>query len=357
MLKYFILFTVFAASIIISQEKIPLEKVFEDDEYQFVSVAVSKEGRIFIGYPRWNDKHNYSVIELLKDGTVKPYPDAGWNSWQLGEDGRNKWVCTQPVYIDDENYLWVVDPASPKMKGVYNNSHKAVKFNLAGNTIERIYYFEGIADSDSYLNDIRVDNSEGFAYITNSSTGGIVVLNLATGEGREVLKQHRSTLADSSYVFEVDGKRLLDSAGSVRMNSDGIAISPDESVLYFKPLTDDHLYKVETSYLRTAAPEVIAANTNYLGRVSTTDGMIMDKSGNLYLGDIETNTIYQYNPATGQKTPLILNNPLLSWPDTYSISTDGYMYVTCSHIHQMPKYNNGVDLRTTPYTLYRFKLP
>jgi sugar lactone lactonase YvrE len=338
-------------------QSILFESVYQDNEYQFVSVTVSKTGRMFVGYPYWSEKHKYSVVEVFADGSVKPFPDENWNSWQIGESGKEKWVCAQAVYIDKEDNLWIVDPASPFMKGVADNSNKVMKYNLNNNTIEKIYYCSGFTGSDSYLNDLRVDNSQQYGYLTNSSTGGIVVLNLATGEGREVLKNHRSVMADTTYEFVVEGKQLADSNGPVRMNSDGIEISNDGSKLYYKPLTDNHLYYIETSYLRTGTPEEIASQVHYLGRVSTTDGMIIDKNGNLYLGDIEKFTLYRYNPETSKITTIIPSHPSLSWPDTYSITDDGWMYFTTSHIHLMPKYNNGIDRRTMPFTVYRFKLP
>ncbi|SFF13618.1 hypothetical protein [Spirosoma endophyticum] len=88
-----------------------LEEVFSDDTYQLTGVAVSKDGRLFSCYPLWPGPHQYSVVEILPDNGVKPYPDELWNSWQEGDNGKNKWVCVQAVYVDQENNLWVVDPA------------------------------------------------------------------------------------------------------------------------------------------------------------------------------------------------------------------------------------------------------
>jgi sugar lactone lactonase YvrE len=358
-IKLFLLFALlnlFTFSISYAQNP-SLETVYEDNEYQFVSVAVSKSGRMFVVYPYWSEKHKYSVVEVFADGSVKPFPDETWNSWNYGGDGKSKWVCAQAVYIDDADNLWIVDPASPFMKGVVESANKVMKYNLKTNMIERVYDCSGFTSTKSYINDIRIDNDEQYGYLTNSNEGGIVVLNLQTGEGKEVLKGHRSVMSDTSYQFVVEGKQLTDSNGVVRINSDGIELSSDGTWLYFKPLTDDHLYRVETSYLRGNNQSDITSNVHYLGRISTTDGMIKDKNDNLYLGDIEKFTLYRYNPATGSKTAIITSNPQLSWPDTYSVTDDGWMYLTVSHIHLQPKYNNGADLRKSPYAVFRFRLP
>ena len=53
---------------------------------------------------------------------------------------------------------------------------------------------------------------------------------------------------------------------------------------------------------------------------------------------------------------LIVDDRLI-WPDSYSVSTDGYLYISCSQIHKQPEYNNGENKRESPYTIYKLKLP
>ncbi len=149
-----------------------LQEVFKDDTYQLTGVAVSREGRLFTNYPLWSDIYRYALVEALPDGSVKPYPNEKMNSWKDGDDGRDKWVCVQAVYIDDLDTMWVVDPASPLMEQVYQHSHKLVKINLQTNAVERIYFFEGITGDKSYINDVRVDTERQIAYLTNSNEGG-----------------------------------------------------------------------------------------------------------------------------------------------------------------------------------------
>lgn len=335
-----------------------LQVIFQDPNQQFVGVAVSKTGRTFINYPYWSAQPKYSVAEIMEDGTLKPYPDEKWNTWKEGEYGLNKWVCVQSVYVDDENKLWVVDAASPMMKGVYEKSSKVVKIDLTSNTVDRIYSFENITGPTAYLNDIRVNTKEGYAYLTNSSEGSIVVLSLQTGIGYEVLKYHKSTLADSSYVLSISGKPVYDEHNThLRINSDGIALSKDGAWLFYKPLTDNHLYKISTYDLKNVANSNgdLSANVNYVGSISTTDGMITDREGNLYLGDLENSRIIKYDPVNNTRSVVVSDERLL-WPDSYAISEDNELYITTSQIHLMPKYNNGIDMRKTPYKLFKISL-
>lgn len=286
-----------------------------------------------------------------------PYPNADMNSWKPGDNGDNKWVCVQAVYIDDANTMWVLDPAAPKMGDVYQNSYKLVKIDLSSNTIQRTYKFTGIADSKSYINDIRVDTLRQFAYCTNSSEGGIVVVDLNAGTGRQVLMNHYSVKSDPTYTFIIDGKELRKNGQPAKFNSDGIALSPGRDYLYYKSITDDKLYRIKTEYLRNAAltDSYLQSKVEDLGRFSSTDGMIFDKKGNLYLGDVQNYRIIRISPDLKMTT--LIQDSRLIWPDSYSISDDGFLYISCSQINKQPDYNEGVNKRTSPYTIYRMKLP
>ncbi|SHG17074.1 Major royal jelly protein, partial [Chryseobacterium arachidis] len=302
----------------ISTEKnAQLEEAFSDSTYQLTGVAVAKDNRVFVNYPYWLDTHSYSVVEV-KDGKPVPYPDAEWNSFKKGEDGQNKFVTVQSVVTDDKGFLWVVDAAGIGLGKVYQHSSKVVKINLANNKIEKIYRFpENVVSEDVYINDIRVDNENGFAYLSNSNTGGIVVLNINTGESRLVLANSSSMKSDPNYHFSPLGTELKKGDGSLlKVNSDGIALTPDNQYLYYKPLTDNRLYRIKTDLLRDFKTNEAVLNKSVedLGKFITTDGMIFDKKGNLYLGDLEKNSIVKITPDLKMQT-IVKDDEKLIWPD------------------------------------------
>ena len=335
----------------------PLESVFQDPKYQLTGIAVSRGGRVFLTYPRWDQaNHLYDVVEVLPDGKTKPYPNEEWNSWKPGEKGHNKWVCAQAVWTDDEGFLWVVDPASPEFAGVVDGSNKLVKIDLNANSIARVYPLNSVADEQSYANDVRIDTKRQVAYLTNSSQGGIIIVDLKSGKVRQVLQDSPAVKSDENYKMSVDGRPLMGPNGPARINSDGLTLTQDEAWLYFKPLTDAKLYRVKTDDLLNEAltPTELAAKVEDLGTFCTTDGMIRDRKGNIYLGDIEKNSIVRLGPDLKLET--IIQDKRLSWPDSYAISDDGVLYITCSQIQKLPRFNNGKDTRTTPYSVYRLKI-
>jgi len=335
----------------------PLEQVFGDPTYQLTGVAVSAKGRVFTNYPVWSPVHKYCLVEVLPGGKVKPYPNEAMNSWKTGDDGAKKWVSVQAVYVDDQDKLWVVDPAAPFFGDVYQDSNKLVRINLATNKIEHAYFFKGVTDKGSYINDVRVDTKRQFAYMTNSSEGGIVVVDLKSGKSRQLLKGSKVVTSDPAYHFTIDGRELAAGGKPLKVNSDGIALSPDREWLYFKPLTDDKLYRVKTADLRDAklTDAELVQRVSDLGHFTITDGMEFDRKGNLYFGDIEHNSIVKITPDLQKST--VLEDERLIWPDSYAVSHDGrYLYISTSEVQTAPPFNGGVDKRKLPYGLFRLKI-
>ncbi len=222
-------------------------------------------------------------------------------------------------------------------------------------TEQKTIQFDSLISDTAYLNDVRVDPTRQFAYITNSKEGGIVVVNLATGQMRQVLQGHYSTRSDPSYTFIIDGKELRKNGMPVKINSDGIALTPDNDWLYYKPTTDDKLYRIRTEYLRDFSNNSLGDKVEDLGHKCASDGMIFDDAGNLYLTDIQNYRIVRIMPSANHSMSTVVQDERLIWPDSYTIS-GGYLYVTCSQINKQPDYNEGVNKRTTPYAVYRVKL-
>lgn len=355
MKKFFVAVSIFTALNAFAQDK--LQTVYSDNTYQFTGVAISAHNRLFVTYPRWSGPYRYAVIEVLPGGKIRPYPDAAMNAWKPGEDGKDKWVCVQTAYIDNDDHLYIVDAAAPNLGKVVGNAAKVVKFDLATNKIVRVYRFGGTIDNSCYLNDIRIDTRTQMAYLTNSGTGGIIVLDLKTGRSRQVLQAHKSVHPDPNAKFIIDGHQLKKQGQPVAFQSDGIALSRDGKYLYYKTIGDERLWRVPTAALNNAGltAQQLAGQVQDLGNIAYTDGMEFDYKGNLYLGDPTTYSLVQVTPDLKPHT--WIKDDRLIWPDTYSVSKDGYIYVSTSQINKQPDYNNGVNKRTSPYRIYKLKLP
>ena len=235
-----------------------LEAVASFPKQQVTGVAVSKEGRIFVNFPFWSDDHTISVAEVMKDGSLKPFPDESWQS----KDGHpsRRWVCVQSVYVDDSNTLWILDPAAPKMEAVVKGGAKLVKVDLATNeVVQNIPFPDASLPEKSYLNDVRVDTKKEFAYLTESGVGALFTVDLKNGKVRRLLAEHPAAKAEPEVELIVDGIKLVDpkTGQTPQIHADGIALEKDGEHMYFHALTGRTLYRIKTEYLRDEklAPE------------------------------------------------------------------------------------------------------
>lgn len=321
---------------------------------QVTGVGVSqKSGRVFVNFPDWSDDHTISVAEIV-DGQPRPFPNEEWN--QRG-DAATHFVCVQSVVVDDREQLWILDPAAPKMKQIVKGGPKLAKVDLATNkVVQTIPFGEDVAPQKSYLNDVRIDNTNNVAYMTDSGKGAIVVVDLQTGKARRLLDGAKSTAAEKEVKLKVDGRDLYDAdkKSAPQIQSDGIAFDASNGYLYYHALTGHTLYRIKTDYLRDAkiSAHDLATHVENMGPTPAPDGMLEAPKGEIILTAIEQNGLVRFDPGT-KKTETIIEDKRLSWPDTLSWGPNGSLYVTASQIQNMPRFNNGRSARTEPYRLFK----
>jgi len=343
-----------------ANQEASLEVVAEFPKLQVTGIAVSrKSGRIFVNFPDWSDDHSLSVAELMKDGSLKPYPNREWNVQEGAPEKRL--VCVQSVSIDDADTLWILDPASPKMNGVLKGGAKLLQVNLQTNEVERTILFpDEVAPEKSYLNDVRVDIAKGFAFITESAIGSLIVVDLKTGKSRRLLVDAPVTKKEMGMKLVVDGILVLDpkTHTTPAMNVDGLALDLINSTVYFHALAGHLLYKITENALTdpNLAPQALSENVIKVGETPPPDGMLADSSGHIYLTDLEHNAIVRWDIAEHQ-WGTVIQDDRLQWPDSMSWGPGGYLYVTTSQIHRTARFNHGVTKLKGSYGVYRIQLP
>jgi sugar lactone lactonase YvrE len=343
-------------------------------------VSVSQRGRIFVNFPRWGDDVPATVVEL-RDGASAggagsaerrevPYPDQQWNS-PSGHDDEHAFVSVQSVVVDPADRLWVLDTGSPKFQRTRPGGPKLVRIDLDTDTVTQVITFPAeVALATTYLNDVRFDlrrGTAGVAYITDSSDSGpngIIVVDLATGESWRRLHDHPSTKAEPLHAFQpvVEGQPLLERpvdgpAKPIGIGCDGIAISLDGSRLFYCPLASRRWYSVATDALadRSVSDDQVAATVVDEGdKGGGSDGLESDDAGRIYLTSYEHNAVLRRVPGGGYET--VVYDPQLLWPDTMSVATDGYLYLTANQLHRQSNFQHGRDLRRRPYALFRTRI-
>jgi sugar lactone lactonase YvrE len=335
-----------------------LHEVASFPDQQVTGIGVStKSGRIFVNFPYWSDEHSISVAEIV-NGQPNAFPNEDWNKWQTGNDkAGSHFICVQSVVVDDQDNLWVLDPAAPKMQEIVKGGPKLVKIDLRTNqVVQTIPFGDDIAPNKSYLNDVRIDTRSGIAFITDSGKGAIIVVDLRSGKARRLLDGHPSTQPEKGFRLVVDGKELIDEQKKAppQIASDGIALDAKNGYLYYHALTAHKLYRVKTTYLidENLSEKDLASKVENVGRTPAPDGMLEAPDGSLYLTDLEHNAVVHWDPASKHVEQAIADKRL-TWPDTLSWGPDGELYVTASQIENMPRFNNGKSTRTEPYKLWK----
>lgn len=323
-------------------QEIPKSKltVFAESDHQWTGIAVSRNNRMFVNFPRWSADTPVAVAEII-NGKVVPFPDTNWNKYE--SDQPDHFTCVQSVFVDNENQLWVLDTGYQleldKTKG-----GKLFVFDLQKNTLKASYDFpiEKITDK-SYLNDFRIDEINHKVYLTDSRLGGIVVLDMLTKDVRRVLAHHPSTLAEVPEII-IEGIQR-----KKQVHSDGIELDKERKYLYYCSLTGENLYRVPVKYISNPKYDdaFLGSKVEKFAKTGANDGIAFDAKGNLYLSSLEQNGISVVNKNGVFKT--IITDPLIQWPDSLAFGNKGVLYFTTSLIH-LPK-----DKRPT-YKVFRLDL-
>lgn len=334
-----------------------IEKVASFD-HQVTGVAVSEDGRIFVNFPRWFEDAPVSLAELSKDGKIRPYPDAEWNSYRNAapKEPGTHFVCVQAETADGKGHLWVVDPAAPATGFIVPGGPKLVEIDLKTDKVIDRYAFGGdVAPQGSYLNDVRLSPDGRYAYMTDSGAqGALVVLDLQTRRARRVLDGASPTQVDKDVEVVIDGKKIQTADGrGVEFAADSISLDPKGEFLYFQPLTGKTLYRIPTAALQdaTLAPDQVAAKVETVSASEPNDGLWQDRSGKLYFTAVQKGAIETGEPGAKERHTLV-KDPRLVWPDTFAEGPDATLYVTNSAIQNSPRYNpHGWTQRT--FNLWR----
>jgi sugar lactone lactonase YvrE len=333
-------------------------------------VTVSHKGRIFVNFPKWGDDVSFTVAEIRK-GEMVAYPDESINQTNPADQAAAL-VSVQSVVVDPVDRLWILDTGSPLFQPTKYGGPKLVCVDLKTDQVsKKILFPQDVALPTTYLNDIRFDlrrGSEGMAFITDSAQkgpNGIIVVDLASEQSWRRLHDHHSVKPEELQTFLpiVEGRPFLERQpdGSVKhgasMGSDGIAINADGTRLYYCPLGSRKLYSVDTNALSDQSlkeQEVGATVIDEGDRGGASDGLESDSAGNIYSTNYEHNAILRRSPDKRWET--LTHDPRLLWPDTLSLATDGYLYVTANQLHRQARFHKGKDLRRKPYSLFRIRI-
>lgn len=312
------------------------------------NIAVSAGGRVFVSlHPEARPR--YKVVELV-DGAMQPWPSE---AFQGGAEPR-AFRDVLSLRIDRQQRLWALDTG---MHGIHPG--RLLAFSLKGEVVHEFEFPRAIAGLGSHLNDFQVSPDGKFVYIAEASffakTPALIVYDVAAKSARRVLELHPSVTAEK-YTPVVQGRRMV-ALGlvSIRPGVDSIALDHAGEWLYFAPVTNLSLYRVRTADLRNEklGASELAGKVETFADKTMSDGITIDSDGTLYLTDPEHSAIVALRQDKSLQT--LVKDNILRWPDGFSWGPDGWLYVTCSALHQIIGSPPWTFDDHAPYQVYRFK--
>ena len=314
------------------------------------NIAVSKTGRVFFTFHPEGDPPIH-VAELV-DGKPVPYPNA-----ELQKSGASPHFQTPlALRIDRQERLWILDYGRYGIGG----QPRILAFDLKSNRLFDSYDFpSSVAGFLSMVNDFQVDPAGKYVYIAETSLFGrrpaLIVYDVARHSSRRVLERHPSVMP-KDYLINAAGRDMsIFGFVTLKIGVDSIALDDQGRWLYYAPVSDDRMYRVATKDLNDSSLDgrALGEKVEIWGRKTLSDGITMDVDDDIYISDMEHSAILQLRPD--HKLVTLLKDPRLRWPDGFSFGPDGWLYVTCSALHQVILESRGEIRDHAPYQIFRFK--
>ncbi|MDR6879732.1 L-dopachrome tautomerase-related protein [Bacillus sp. 3255] len=308
-------------------------------------VKIDHHGQYYVSVPRWVSGIPATMNRIVsKDG--KPLLDA-FPSWEWNEEGQADALQSVLGYeIDEHNRMWLLDQGKIAYQPSPEGSQKLVIWDLNANKLlDSIVIPDAIAPyQTSFLNDLVVDNRNGFVYITDSGCGdpkrplrgGIIVYNMRTRTFRRVLDRQDSTQDFPGFHFQIDYKPVYKKV-PLRIGADGIALSADRSTLFYCQVSGRNLYAIHTGLLRNeqVPAEQLNASVQVLGsKGTTTDGMHADNSGNLFYTMLEGKGVGFFD-ARDRSFHKFVSDDRMLWVDGVAFDQKGSIIFNSNRLHEM----------------------
>jgi Gluconolactonase len=333
-------------------------EVFATVEQSVGNIAFTSQGDlVYSHHPFFNPK--FRVVKYnAQTKTTMPFPNEEWNTPRQTDDHYLSNVLG--IRNDEDGIVWMLDmgqrdPVTPKIVG----------WNTVTNQLERIYYLpETAVVPTSQPNDMVVDTrhkvfviaDEGIGNGGDGSTAALIVVDMKTGKTRRLLEGTRTTLPENLPTM-INGKSLAVNGKNLLVGADGITADRNFEWLYYAPLNGSKIYRVKLDDLlneNLSESELDKRIETYSDKPNN-GGLSIDHDGNLYLTAMESNSVAVIL-AKDKSVHNIVTDENLLWPDGVSYNqVDGYMYVSAAQVHLGAVFNNGKNLATAPFYIFRFK--
>lgn len=285
------------------------------------------------------------VAKLNDEASLVPYAEAAELNSVLG------------LQADAQGIVWLLDNA---MRG--GSSRRLVGWHDKEQRVVHDIDLSSVTNEHSFLNDLAVDAERQVIYIADPAQGesaAIIIVDVAAGTSRRRLQGNVSVTAeDLDLIIDSVPVSIRIDEGTVirpRVGINPIALDYNNEWLYYGPMHGLSLYRIKTVDLRNAdlTQAQLAARVQRWSDKPISDGITIDKAGNIYLGDLANNAIGVITPD--REYEQLWRDPILSWVDAFSFGPDGMLYSVINQLHRSAILNSGKNVTKPPYLVVRFE--
>lgn len=333
-------------------------KVFATVDQAVGNITFTNAGDlVYSQHPFFNPITRVMFMDA-KTKEVKPFPNEAWNTTRATDDNYLSNVLG--IRNDENGIVWMLDmgqrnPVTPKIVG----------WNTKINQLERIYYLpNSVVPKTAQPNDMVVDTKHGYFIIADEGIGNggdgskaaFILVDMKTGKARRILEGTRTTLPEQNPTI-INGKHLAVNGRDLLVGNDGITADANFDWIYYGPLNGTKMYRIKAVDLlnESLSEEVLDTKIETYSEKPNNGGLSIDKAGNLYLTALETNSVAVVL-AKDKSVKTITKDKNMVWPDGVSYNhVDGYIYVSAAQVNKGAVFNEGKDLSTKPFYIFRFK--
>jgi hypothetical protein len=265
---------------------------------------------ILAPYPSW-DMQTAGVYGQLQNCQSMTLDSVG-NMYVIEVGRRNFFESDTSLTVNGPPGVWIINTETSEVKSKY------------------LFPSSVASPTDSFVNDIVLDESKSMAYLTDAwGDGGLIAFDYKRSISRRY--SGSSTMRDPTYVMFINGVNYGTETFTTPV--DGIAITDDGSAIFYSPVQGNTLYRLPTSVLRdfNSSSEAISAAVDVIpGDKGTSDGL-MYWNGVLYYGSLAFSTYYALK-INSKSTPNVSVSAVPVWPDPVNmrwVRFSSLLYLSC----------------------------
>lgn len=312
------------------------------------NVAVSHEGRIFASVHPLR-KGPVQLMEVLGDNQYEPFPSPSWN--KRPGTGRNVIHSPLGVVVDDNNWLWVIDGGNVLMQA---KQPKLLAFDVKTRKLMFRYDFPTrIAPVGSFLQDLVVDVKNQMVYLADVGGQGIEPAIVALNYGSNTAIRFEDSRMKAENIDLILNKKSQNFLGKpARVGVNPITLSANGERLFFGSLSGTKFYVIPAIMLRNfRAKEDLSKAIKVHGPKPLSDGSTIDANGNIYITNLQNNSLDVLRP-NGVLQTIVKNDKILDWPDNARLGPDGWVYLAVNQLHKTKAFL-GKDMGQPPYYIVK----